>query len=137
MWDNIVGMFDNRPLYVAAFAIVLILGVIAGAASLTEPRVPIESERVGNSAFLSWDPPEHEVRMYEIQGRIFDEDWLTSMFSVSPFIQVEIPPGIISFRVRPWTRFGPGRWSEPSGYFLFEDPIEFVPELPFEDTRMF
>ncbi|MCP4900905.1 MAG: hypothetical protein GY906_28390 [bacterium] len=57
--------------------------------------------------------------VYEVQGRMFDNEWNTFQVVTKSELQKVIPPGVSSYRVRAWSMHGPMNWSKPSGYMLF------------------
>lgn len=99
---------------------------------LSHDNYTLEVIRIGPTAMLLWEAQGGDV--YEVQGRMFDGDWSTIMISGTPRARVQIPLGIASYRVRPWTMDGPGQWSEPTRFMIRENvPAPIAP--PQQDPR--
>lgn len=91
----------------------------------------IKVVHIGPLAMLLWEAQEGGD-VYEVAGRMFDGEWSTILIVGAERARVQVPLGIASYRVRPWTTEGPGRWSEPSEFIIRQ---VMPPEPPRQDPR--
>jgi len=104
--------------------LVIMLGIASGVSLLGNPGgdFVFTSLQEGPAVALQWTCEPNGATLWEIQGRQYEGEWNTFMYSANAFLRIMIPSGVVQFRVRPWTIHGPGKWSPATQHFIFIMP---------------
>jgi len=124
-WVREVGDWIDDKRYWIAGALVVVLAV---AALMAVPDAPtLEAYGVGPITIAEWTEVPGAIA-YQVEAQGFDGRWQTlAMIWDGTRMSWPSPPGPMKYRVRAWTRDGPGRWSAPTQliYFL---PKPMIPD---------
>ena len=127
-WADGVGDWITTNRFKLVMAMVILLAASSIISMMIEDDLVIQTRQVEDQVFMSWDSPKGGALIYEIQGKQANGHWKAVAFSPFPLYQVAIPEGALSFRVRYWTKQGPGRWSQPTETFFYSIPPDIFEE---------
>ena len=130
-----INWIDGHKMLSFLSAIMLLAALVLIFPPLESSQYDIDVLQRGPFVQLSWDVQQGAV-LYEIQGRLFENDWETFAIMESPLLRTALPPGVAQFRVRAWTESGPGAWSNPTELLIFiPTPAPRIPAPDPEENR--